>query len=62
LSRSAPDTAIHLRDGNGSPRLPLDLVEEPSRDARSEGEHAATFAWQASRNLHDFVPERHRKR
>jgi hypothetical protein len=59
LGRSAADAAIHLGDGNGSPRLPFDLVEEPSWDARSEGEHAATFAWQASRNGQGFVPERH---
>jgi len=61
LARSAPDAAIHLGDWNGSPRLPFDLVEEPSRDARSEGEHVATFAWQASRNGQGFVPERHRE-
>jgi len=61
LSSSASNAAIHLGDGNGSPRLPFDLVEEPSWDARSEGEHVATFAGQASRNGQGFVPERHRK-
>jgi hypothetical protein len=61
LGCSAPNAAIHLGDGNGSARLPFDLVEEPSWDARSEGEHVATFAWQASWNGQGFVPERHRK-
>jgi hypothetical protein len=44
LGCSAPNAAIHLGDGNGSARLPFDLVEEPSWDARSEGKHVATFA------------------
>jgi hypothetical protein len=61
LGCSAPDAAIHLGNWNGSPRLPFDFVEEPSWDARSEGEHVATFAGQASRNGQGFVPERHRK-
>jgi hypothetical protein len=61
LGRSAPNAAIHLGDWNGSPRLPFDLVEKPSWDARSEGEHVATFAWQASRNGQGFVLERHRE-
>jgi len=62
LSRGASNAAIHLGDGNGSPRLPFDLVEKPSWDARSEGEHVATLAWQASWNGQGFVPERHRER
>ena len=59
LGRGASNAAIHLGDGNGSPRLPFDLVEEPSWNARSEGEHAATLAWEALRNGQGFVPERH---
>jgi hypothetical protein len=62
LGRRASDAAIHLGDGNGSPRLPFDLVEEPSWDARSEGEHGTRVAWQASRNGQGPVPDRHRER
>jgi hypothetical protein len=57
----ASDATIHLGDGNGSPRLPLDLVEEAGRDARREGEHASRLAGRTSQNLQGFVPERHKK-
>jgi hypothetical protein len=55
----ASDAAIHLGDGNGSLRLPFDLVEKPAWDARREGEHAVRLAWQSSRNGRAFVPKRH---
>ena len=61
LGGCASDRAIHFGDRNGSLRLPLDLVEEPEWDARGEREHAARLAWQASRILHVFVPERHER-
>jgi hypothetical protein len=38
------NAAIHFGDGNGSLRLPLDLVEQPAWDARGEGEHDARVA------------------
>ena len=40
----SPNAAIHLSDGDGSPRLPLDLVEQPAWNARGEGEHDARVA------------------
>jgi hypothetical protein len=61
LGGSSSDAAIHLGDGNGSPRLSVDLIEEAGRDARREGEHAARLAYRTSRNLQVFVPERHGK-
>jgi hypothetical protein len=61
LGGRASDRAIHFGDRNGSLRLPLDLVEEPEWNARGEREHAARLAWQASRILHVFVPERHKR-
>jgi hypothetical protein len=57
----ASDGSVHLGDWNGSPRLSLDLVEQPPRDPRCEGEHAATIAPPASRKSNAYAPEVHEK-
>jgi hypothetical protein len=46
LGGGAADAAVHLGDGNASPRLALNLVEEPPWDSRSEREHAGRIACQ----------------
>jgi hypothetical protein len=61
LGGCASDRTIHFGDWNGPLRLPLDFVEEPEWNARGEREHAARLAWQASRILDLFVPERHKR-
>jgi hypothetical protein len=62
FGRRATDAAVHLGNGNGSPRLSLDLVEKPARDPGREGQHIARIARRAAKNRHAFVPERHRAR
>jgi hypothetical protein len=56
LGRGSSDAAIHLGDGNGSPRLTFDLVEKPAWNAWREREHAARIAWQTSGKGHASVP------
>jgi hypothetical protein len=55
----ASDTAVHLGDRNGSPRLPLDLIEETVLDAGSEREHGARIAPRRSGNCHSFARKAH---
>ena len=53
----SPNAAVHLGDRNGSPRLSLDLVQQPVWNARGEGEHDARVAGQALRNRYGFAPK-----
>ena len=62
LGRSASDAAVHLGNGNGSPGLSLDLVEQPDRNARRKGEHVARIARQPLGKTHASVPKAHTER
>jgi hypothetical protein len=59
FGRCTADTAIHLGDRNSPPRLQLDLIEQPERDARREGQHDPRIARHSSRNGCTFAAEAH---